>query len=202
MEAIARGEYRSLREFRSDVPESLDEVLRKALSVNPKDRFKDAAEFEKAIVAAYRSAVIPGVGEDEIGIFLRTLFRKSVDEKDGSFMSGYAWLLTQIQGHEQAGVELARRVAEAHPTRPYVQLNLARSLLSAGDKIEGLRLMRRLSRVDSLEEVSQEILEWLGVRRRPVVSFLKRSHPLNHALGVVRHRVLGPTPFQRQFLAA
>ena len=39
-----------------------------------------------------------------------------------------------------------------------------------GDKIEGLRLLRKLARVDSLESEVQEVLEWLGVRRRPVIA--------------------------------
>lgn len=202
MAAIIGGEYRSASIWREDIPEEVEAVLRRALSTDPAKRFKDCAEFESAIDAASRKICMPGIGEEEISVFIRALFNQGADQKDSTFMSGFAWLLTQVRGKENEGVEIARRVAEENPTKPYVQLNLARCLLAAGHKTEGLRLMRRLARVDSLETASQEILEWLGVRRRPVVPFLTRANPVNYTLGVLRHRILGPTPYQMEFLAA
>jgi hypothetical protein len=99
-------------------------------------------------------------------------------------------------------VALAKKLAIQHPTRPYVQLNVARCLIATGDKLEGMRTLKRLLRSESLQEISQEMMEWLGVRRPPVLKFLTRSNPINHALGRIRHKVLGPTPFQNQFMAA
>ncbi|MBN8554574.1 MAG: protein kinase [Deltaproteobacteria bacterium] len=202
MEAIVNGDYTPASKLRVDLPKAFDDLLARALSVNPSQRFKDCAEFERALDTLAKKFLVPGTAEDELSIFIRTLFKKDVDENDPHFMSGYAWLLTQIKGQEEGGIQLARRIALQYATSPYIQLNYARCLLWAGDKIEGLRVMRRLVRVESLEEMAQDILEWSGVRRAPVIQFLPRSNLINNALGRIRHRILGPTPFQQQFLAA
>lgn len=202
MEAIVSMDYMPAREVRADVPEGVDRVIRKALQASQKNRFKDCQEFIRALDETLKSAHMPGAGEEEISIFVRTIFKVGMDEADANFMSGYAWLLTQIPGQERSGLELARRLSIQHPTRPYVQLNLARCLLATGEKFEGMRTLKRLLRSETLQEISQEMLEWLGVRRPPLIPFLKRSNPVNHALGRIRHRIMGPTPFQNQFMAA
>jgi serine/threonine protein kinase len=202
MAAISKGEFSPASQFRFDLPEDFDNLIARALSKNPADRFKDCAAFERALDKMAKKHFPPGAAEDELSIFVRTLFKKDVDETDAHFMSGYAWLLTQMRGQEAGGLRMAKNIAERYPTSPYIQLNYARCLLCSGFKIDGLRVMRRLMRVDSLEEISQEILEWAGVRRSPVIPFLKRSNLFNSCLGRVRHKILGPTPFQQQFLAA
>lgn len=202
MESIVDGEYKSIRKFRPDVPEEVDQVLRKALAVNPQDRFKDCLEFKAALRAAGKKQTMPGVGEFEISVFVRSLLGKNANKDDPQFMSGFAFLMTQSHGNEKRGLEISETLARRYPTRPDIQLNHARALLLKGDRVEGLRLMRRLARVDSLEGQVQQILEWVGVRRPPVIPNLSRSNPLNFALGVIRHKILGPTPYQQQFLAA
>lgn len=202
MEAIANGEYQFLRDIRNDVPAELEEILMRALAVNPKSRFKDCGEFAQVLDERLKAKAMPGVSEEEISIFVRALLNIKTSETDPHFLSGYAWLMTQMAGREAHGLSLATRLAQENPQRPFVQLNYARAQLSVGDRMEGLRIIRRLARADSLESEAQEILEWLGVRRRPVLSFLKRSNPANFVLGKIRHRFLGPTPFQDNFMAA
>lgn len=202
MEAIVRGEYRSLREIRNDLPSELEEILMTALAVNPKSRFKDCAEFVRDLDERLKPHLMPGISEEEISIFVRALLNIKTSETDPQFLSGYAWLMTQMAGREAMGLELVKRLAQENPQRPYVQLNYARAQLTVGDRLEGLRIMRRLARADSLESEAQEMLEWLGVRRRPVLRFLSRGNPANFVLGKIRHKILGPTPYQNEFIAA
>lgn len=202
MDAIAETDYVPARTYRSEIPLALDRAVSKALEQNPKNRYQNCAEFIREIDRALKLSMSPSAAEEEISIFVRTIFKVGMDEADANFMAGYAWLLTQIKSQEQAGVALAKELAVKHPTRPYVQLNVARCLIATGDKLEGMRALKRLLRSESLQDISQEMLEWLGVRRPPVIKFLPRSNPVNHALGRIRHKILGPTPFQNQFMAA
>jgi serine/threonine protein kinase len=202
LEAIRKGEYLSALNFRKDLPDAFNNLLRKVLRVNPNQRFESCAEFEKELTNLSTRFFLPGTGPDDVSAFARALFQKETNQTDPHFLSSYAWLLSQIRGKEEMGLMIARKVADDYATSPFVVLNLAKTLLWAGQKSEGLRLVRRLTRVDSLEETAQELLEWLGVRRRPVISFLRRSNPVNRMLGIARHRVLGPTPYQAEFLAA
>lgn len=202
MEAIVQGSYEPITTYREDLPPQVDQLIRRALHPDPKRRFQDCRRFEQELTRLACQALTPPGGEEEIGVFVRSLFNRVENKDDPHFLSGYAWLMTQMPGHEERGLELAGKVAESNPSRPFVQLNYARALLLKGDRTEGLRLLRRLARVDSIESHIQEILLHLGVRRRPIIPVLKRSHPLNHSLGWLRHKILGPTPYQDQFLAA
>jgi serine/threonine protein kinase len=202
MEAIVDGEYESILKHRPDLPPEVDQIIRKALKGSPKNRFQTCAEFKEALLEVVKKNYCPGSAETEISIFVKSLFGQMADLEDPSIKAGFSWLLAQIPGNEGRALHLAKELAQQYPTRPNIQLQLARVLLQVGDRIEGIRLMRRLARVDSLEEQIQFYLEWLGVRRRPVIPVLSRSHPLNHSLGWVRHKVLGPTEYQQQFMAA
>lgn len=202
IDAIGHGEYRDVTDYQPSLPSSLDGLLRKALAVKRENRFADCAEFIAALDRVMREHMGLSAAEEEISIFVRTVFKVGTEETDANFMAGYAWLLTQIPGQESSGISLAKKLAEDYPTRPYVQLNFARALITSGQKLEGLRILKRLLKSDSLQEISQEMLEWLGVRRAPVIGFLKRSNPVNFALGKIRHIVLGPTAYQNQYLAA
>ncbi|MDB5036575.1 MAG: hypothetical protein JWQ35_103 [Bacteriovoracaceae bacterium] len=202
LDSIRNGEYAPASTFRKDLPPGFDLLLKKALSIKPSDRFFDCLRFEKELAKVSKQFLMPGVGAEDISAFVRALFQREGNQSDPQFLSSYAWLLTQIRGREEAGLQIAQKVAIDYATSPLVNLNFAKTLLSSGRKTEGLRLLRKLSRVDSIEEIAQEILEWLGVRRPPVIRFLRRSNPVNHVLGRARHKILGPTPFQSEFLAA
>ena len=204
MEAIVKGEYKSVCSYRPDISPGIDYVIKKALRLDPRSRYQSCDEFNREFSEACRRQCLPGICQNEISIFVRSLFSKlsETEKEDPQFMSGYALLMAQADGHEQKGIEMAEKLARDYPTRPYIQLNYARALLLKGDRLTGLRLMRRLVRVDSLEGQVQHILEWMGVRRRPVIPVLSRSHPINYVLGRLRHRLKGPTPYQEQFLSA
>lgn len=202
MDAIVHGEYNSLREFRPDIPAEFENLIRKALSTNPKNRFQSCEAFRLELLRVSGKLCMPAASDEDVSVFVQSVFNRVEDKHDPVFQSGYAWLMAQIPGQVDRGISLARKMAEEFPTRPLVQLNLARSLLLTEEKSEALRLLRRLARVDAFEATVHPILEYLGVRRKPVFAALSRSHPLNYICGKIRHRIKGPTPYQEQFLAA
>jgi predicted Zn-dependent protease len=77
--------------------------------------------------------------------------------------------------HAQLYLNLAEVYQQAGRTSDAIDV-LQKGLISAG---RDFRIRRALER--------------LGVRRLPVLTFLHRSHPVNRALGRVRHRFSGPT---------
>lgn len=203
MEAIMNGEYRALSEFRRDISPEIENVIKKALSVKRGDRFHDCAEFKESLKKAVKTSAMPGASETEIAIFVKALFQgELINKNDAHFLSGYYWLMSQIPGQESRALKNLQDLAESHPTVPLVQLNFARVLMSCGNKTEGLRILKRLARSESKDPKIDEILEWLGVRRPPVLSFLGRENPVNFLLGKIRHQMKGPTSHEKEFLSA
>ena len=202
MELILGGKYPTLKKFRPDLPEAVDAVIKRALQVDPAKRFSSAKEFERALSAACARSFMPGVDINDVSVFVRSLFQSGPMPDNSDFQSTYSWLMTQMPGLESKGLLANQDLAKKFPTRPLIQLNYAKALLLRGDRSEGIRRLRRLARADLVQTQVQKILEDMGVRRKPVITFLKRSNPLNHGLGWIRHQILGKTPYQDQFLAA
>jgi serine/threonine protein kinase len=202
MAAICRGEHHSLRKIRNDVPSAIEAVIRKMLHPQRDYRFQDSEAVLKSLQEASRTVFTSGVDETELSFYLKSLFRKDLNVQDSEFLAGCAWIQALTPGLEKKGLEALRGLHERFPDRPSIQLYRAKAELVAGDRAIGLRLMRKLARTDSMEQKAQTILEWLGVRRKPVLRFLNRSNPINNVLGRVRHKMLGPTPYQAEFISA
>jgi Flp pilus assembly protein TadD len=69
-------------------------------------------------------------------------------------------------------------------------LNLADVYKTAGrrdDAIEALQAGMKFARRDIRLTIA---MNKLAHRRRPVLSFLRRTHPINRQLGIIRHRTL------------
>ena len=81
-----------------------------------------------------------------------------------------------------------RRAAKEEFFNPALYHNLARVHLAFGFKAEGMRFLRRGLMIDPDNEAILDEIQSLGVRRRPVVGFLRRGHLVNRLLG----RVLRP----------
>ncbi len=202
MAAICRGEHRALRTIRNDVPAAIETVIRKMLNPQRDHRFQDAEAVLKALDEASKTVFMSGIDGIELSFYLKSLFRKDLNVQDPDFLAGCAWIQALTPGLEQKGLDALRGLHDRFQDRPSIHLYRAKAELVVGDRAVGLRLMRQLARTDSMEQKAQLILEWLGVRRKPVVRFLKRSNPINNVLGRVRHRVLGPTPYQAEFISA
>ncbi|MGB9715253.1 MAG: hypothetical protein ACPL1G_02400 [Thermodesulfovibrionales bacterium] len=72
---------------------------------------------------------------------------------------------------------------------PVLYLNLGRSYLASGNKKYAVESFQRGLVFDNdNKELLQEIRR-LGIRRKPVVRFLSRSHPVNKYIGKILHKL-------------
>jgi Flp pilus assembly protein TadD len=69
---------------------------------------------------------------------------------------------------------------------PDLYVNLANVYLGVGRRSEALRYLRRGRMIDPSHAVIQRTLSDMGRRRRAVIRFLPRRHPINRVLGFVR----------------
>lgn len=86
-------------------------------------------------------------------------------------------------------LELCRSAAKEEFFNPALYHNLAQVHLAFGFKAEAIRHLRRGLMIDPGNEAIAENLRTLGVRRHPVLAFLRRRHPMNRWLGRLRTRV-------------
>ena len=83
-------------------------------------------------------------------------------------------------------LQLCRSAAKEEFFNPDLYLNLARVHLAFGFKAEGIRYLRRGLMIDPRSETIGAELCRLGMRRGPVLRFLRRSLSVNRCLGVLR----------------
>jgi len=91
------------------------------------------------------------------------------------------------EGRLQEGLTLCRHALKLEIFEPDNYVNLARTQLLARDRAAAVRTVREGLRVDRLNEDLLALKATLGVRRGPMLKFLPRKHPLNRALGRLRH---------------
>jgi eukaryotic-like serine/threonine-protein kinase len=101
--AITEGDVPDVRTLRPDVPQELAEVVRRALSLDPLDRFASALELGDAVAAAVASVGGP-CGERDIALFLGRRFAHELTARE--------------QLLEATGVAVPRAEPRAEGTNP------------------------------------------------------------------------------------
>jgi predicted Zn-dependent protease len=89
---------------------------------------------------------------------------------------------------------LCREAAEAEFYSADLHLNLARVLIAGGRRAEARDAILRGLRWESSHPVLQRELRAMGSRRKPVLPFLSRRHPINVFLGRITY---APQPRRR-----
>ena len=112
--------------------------------------------------------------------------------ENACYRSSYALALALVRGQFLGAVELARASVRQEFCNPDLYLNLSRIYLAFDFRAEAVRFLRRGLMVDPKNERVQRQLAELGIRRRPPIRSLPRSHALNRWLGRVQARVFGP----------
>jgi tetratricopeptide (TPR) repeat protein len=106
-----------------------------------------------------------------------------VDRANPRYRSFYGLGLALVERRFDRALELCRSAAKEEFFNPELYHNLARVHLAFGFKAEAIRYLRRGLMIDPGNAAMVVELHELGLRRRPLLTFLPRRHPVNRLLG-------------------
>lgn len=110
------------------------------------------------------------------------------------FYLSYTGLLAALSERRFADAEmLCKEALGMKHNHAQLYLNLAEVYLQAGRTPDAITVLEKGLVSAGRDFRIRRALEKLGMRRVPVIPFLRRSHPLNKALGRWRHRLNGPS---------
>jgi Flp pilus assembly protein TadD len=89
-------------------------------------------------------------------------------------------------GNRMLGEKLCRKAIMLSPTSPILFVNMGRILLEQGNRQEAREQFMHAYKLDNTSAPAALELSRMGVRRRPVIPFLKRGNSLNILLGKFR----------------
>lgn len=121
------------------------------------------------------------------------VLRRVADAKDsgvelpGVFYSYLGYGVARYDRQVREGLTLCEHAVKREFYQPENYLNLARTYLLAGNRRKAIDAVLAGRRIDRAHRGLAQLHRELGLRRRPVLSFLSRTHPLNRLLGRMRH---------------
>jgi tetratricopeptide (TPR) repeat protein len=118
-----------------------------------------------------------------------TLLERALKLNDNrSWYSFLGYCMAKERGQVKKGIELCTLALELEPEHADHYLNLAKIYLLAGNKPEALRVLREgMARGENPGLIT--LLDAIGTRKPPVLSFLARSNPVNRLLGLLLERL-------------
>lgn len=106
------------------------------------------------------------------------------DKENAKYMSYYGMCAALRWGEIGVGIELCTNAVKKEFSKPEYYINLARVYLKADNKKGAVAVLKRGLRFDQENDIIHDELVRLGVRKKPILSFLRRSNPLNVFLGI------------------
>jgi tetratricopeptide (TPR) repeat protein len=116
-----------------------------------------------------------------------------IEPTNARYRSYFGLCLGLAERRFDKALELCRSAAKEEFFNPALYLNLARVHLAFGFKAEAIRFLRRGLMIEPENQAILAQMRDLGIRRRPVLGFLRRGHLLNRLLGRFSGRVLPQT---------
>lgn len=107
--------------------------------------------------------------------------------KDASGLSFFGLSLALMQKKFKPAIDLCKRAVELEFYNGDHYANLARVYIAAGNRKKALETLEQGLKLVPGHEYLTEVRKNMGVRARPAVPFLDRSHPINVTLGQSRH---------------
>ena len=130
-------------------------------------------------------------GEWERGLAVLGRLAQTADKSSlpGLFYSYLGYGIARCERRIKEGIKLCQHAIKVEFYQPENYLNLARSQLLANDRRGAVQAIQRGLKVDPNHLDLLDLAHEIGVRRRPVLSFLSRDNFLNRLLGRLRHNV-------------
>ncbi len=112
--------------------------------------------------------------------------------RTGLYFSYLGCAIARAKKQRAEGLALCEHAVKIEFYQPENWANLADVLLLAGKRSEAIDALLQGLRIDAQQPRLQELLETMGLRKRPVLPFLSRQNPLNHLLGAIRSQLSPP----------
>ncbi len=109
----------------------------------------------------------------------------------GTFYSYLGYAIAKVQGRRREGLALCQHGVKLEFYRGENYINLAGVHLLVGNRAGAVKAIFDGLQHDRRNRELQRMARKMGIRRRPIIPFLDRAHPINVWLGKVRHRLLG-----------
>ena len=107
--------------------------------------------------------------------------------KAATGLSWFGLCVGLIRKEFKPAIDLCRRAIDLEFYNGDHYANLARVYLAAGKRKKAVEVAEEGMKLAPGDEYLQEVRNSLGVRARPAVPFLDRTHPINVSLGQSRH---------------
>jgi len=147
--------------------------------MGPQSADEAAREFQRAV---------QDIAEDNSLGALARLERALRFGDNRRWHSYLGYCIARERGQVRKGIDLCQSSLELEPDNPEHYLNLGKVHLIGGNKDEALRAFRDgMTRTG--DATLADLLERLGTRKPPVISFLSRDNPLNRFLGLLLVRM-------------
>ena len=115
---------------------------------------------------------------------------QQIDGNNPQVLSRLGLTLTVVARDEYKGVAFCEEALRRGLVDADSLYRLAMVYETTHQKERAVRAVRQGLGIDTHHPGLVGMIERLGVRRPPVISFLPRSNPLNKYLGMLRHRIL------------
>lgn len=118
-------------------------------------------------------------------LYALSCFEKASQLEERPIFNSYlAVCIAKERGQFNKALTLCKDAMAAEPDNAAHYLNLGRVHLFQGQKMEALKIFREGLPFDGEMRIVRE-LDRLGIRRSPVIPFLKRTNPINKYLGIL-----------------
>lgn len=107
--------------------------------------------------------------------------------RDAQGLSFFGLCLALVKRMNKPAIDLCKRAIDLEFYNGDHYANLARVYLVAGNRKKALEAAESGLKVAPENEELLEVRKMIGIRSRPPVPFLDRSHPINVSLGQSRH---------------
>lgn len=112
------------------------------------------------------------------------------DMTNPMYLSYYGMCLALRWGKIGVALELCTKAIKKEFYKSEYYLNLAKVYLAADNKKGAITVIKKGIRFDHENDKLHDMLVLLGVRKKSIIPFLKRSNPINRFLGIVFRRTL------------
>lgn len=113
-----------------------------------------------------------------------------LEKENPLYMSYYGMCAALRWGKIGLGLELCTKAIKKEFFKTEYYVNLGKVYMASDNKKGAITVLSKGLRFDPDNEEIHNLLVDLGVRKKPVIRFLKRSNPLNKALGIFLRRTL------------